>query len=178
MVAIKNILLFVAAAAAMNIGKRDVVGSTLVDISDLSQDFKSLDSAVNAYEENGLAGFSKIEEQCLDLQQTLQTAAFDADDLTDLSTTEQQYILRHLQDLKNSVKTTLGDLKDHAALFKAQHLEDAVAGLLGQVDTQFGLFSDELLDHLDGDELTQARAVSMQIRKIFQDTIAVFSPDS
>lgn len=165
MVAIRNILFFVSASAAVVI-PRDA--STIEkDISTIDSNVKSLTNAVNNYNGGGAINAIPIANAESTLDKSIQQGTKDANATSTLSSADSKAISNAIQSLIPDIEASLKALKSKKADFQADNLESTVENDLKSLKSDTDDFANRLIQIASSDVKSQANKEKTRIDNDF-----------
>ncbi|KAH7377583.1 hydrophobic surface binding protein A-domain-containing protein [Cadophora sp. MPI-SDFR-AT-0126] len=176
MVAIKNILLFVATASALTtpLTKR-TAAQILTDISTIDTNVKSLTSSANAYNGGGILNALKVQQVEQTLEKSINQAGKDANATSQLTSADSTKISNAVQSLIPDIEASIKAIENKKAQFTADGVKSVV---LQDFKTLQGL-TDNLADRLiaigSADIKTKAKQQKATLDSDFAGGIKYFS---
>ena len=127
MVAIKNILLFIATASALitPLSKRDAA-TILTDISTIDTNVKSLTSSADAYNGGGITNALKVQQVEQTLEKSITQAGKDANATSQLTSADSTKISNAVQSLIPNIEASISAIENKKAQFTADGVKSVV----------------------------------------------------
>ncbi|TVY68748.1 hypothetical protein LSUE1_G006382 [Lachnellula suecica] len=173
MVAVQNILLFVATASALAIGKRDA-STILSDISTIDSDVKALTSALNSYS-GGLFGALPINTAESNLDDAINQGTKDAQATTQQDSADSQMVITAINNLIPDIEAALTATENKKSQLAAAGLTSTIQGDLKTLKTDTDSFSDALIAIASSDTVAQGTSQKATIDADFTSAINDFA---
>ncbi|KAG4442212.1 hypothetical protein IFR05_002322 [Cadophora sp. M221] len=173
MVAIKNILLFVAAASALVLDKR-TAATILTDVSTINTNVKVLTSAANAYT-GGVANALKVQQAEQTLDKSIVQAGKDANATSALTSADSTKISNAVQSLIPNIDASIKAIEAKKAQFAKDGLTQVVVGDFKTLQADTDKLADRLIIIASADTKTKAKQQKASIDSLFAAGIKFFS---
>ncbi|KAH7305664.1 hydrophobic surface binding protein A-domain-containing protein [Rhexocercosporidium sp. MPI-PUGE-AT-0058] len=175
MVAIKNVLLFVAAASALTIplGKR-TAATIISDVSTINTNVQALTSAANAYT-GGISNALKVQQAEQTLDKSIIQAGKDANATAALSSADSTKISDAIQSLIPNIDASIKAIEAKKAQFATDGLTQVVLDDFKSLQSNTDKLADRLIIIASSDVKTRAQQQKATIDSYFAAGIKFFS---